>query len=100
MDIPIEIAQNRQHAERFNEMDDDTILAIGKIWTVEMGKDIQTLWNDEGIKKTFARRNEFQLDDSTHYYMSDLPRISDLDYVPNQEDVLRTRVKVCFYSIY
>jgi hypothetical protein len=92
-DIPIEEPDNRQRAEKFNDMDDDAIMSIGKIWTQDMGRDIALLWNDAGIKKTFERRNEFQLDDSTYYYMSDIDRISDTAYIPSQEDVLRTRVK-------
>jgi len=44
-------------------------------------------------QKTFERRNEFQLDDSAPYYFNDLERISSPDYVPTEQDVLRTRVK-------
>jgi GTPase SAR1 family protein len=74
-------------------MSDDVVMNIQKVWDQDMGRDIGKLWNDPGIKKTFERRNEFQLDDSTQYYMTELERISQPDYVPSQEDVLRTRVK-------
>ncbi|KAI8077191.1 heterotrimeric G protein alpha subunit B [Thamnidium elegans] len=54
---------------------------------------IHVLWQDDGVKSTFDRRNEFQLNDSAAYYFNEIDRISDTDYIPNQQDILRTRVK-------
>jgi GTPase SAR1 family protein len=92
-DIPLEEPDNIARADKVMEIDDEMILTVQKIWSPDFAHDIEKLWKDHGIQKTFARRNEFQLDDSTQYYMNDLERISKLDYVPTQEDVLRTRVK-------
>jgi hypothetical protein len=61
--------------------------------TQEMGKDVSVIWNDPGIREVYARRNEFQLADSTEYYLNDLTRICGPNYVPTQQDVLRSRVK-------
>lgn len=36
---------------------------------------------------------EYQLNDSASYYLNDLDRISQTNYIPTQQDVLRTRVK-------
>lgn len=41
----------------------------------------------------YARRNEFQLNDSAQYFLSDVGRLCTPDYVPSDQDVLRTRVK-------
>ncbi|XP_032810120.1 guanine nucleotide-binding protein G(i) subunit alpha-1-like [Petromyzon marinus] len=61
--------------------------------TLELAGNIQRLWMDEGVKTCFGRANEYQLNDSAAYYLNDLERISRPDYVPTQQDVLRTRVK-------
>nr|ARF06927.1 guanine nucleotide-binding protein G(i) subunit alpha [Mordacia mordax] len=61
--------------------------------TPELAGNIQRLWMDEGVKTCFGRANEYQLNDSAAYYLNDLERISRPDYVPTQQDVLRTRVK-------
>ena len=39
------------------------------------------------------RSREYQLNDSASYYLNALDRISRPNYVPTQQDVLRTRVK-------
>lgn len=36
---------------------------------------------------------EYQLNDSAAYYLNSLDRISQQNYIPTQQDVLRTRVK-------
>ncbi|XP_068598432.1 guanine nucleotide-binding protein G(i) subunit alpha-2b [Brachionichthys hirsutus] len=54
---------------------------------------IRRLWGDSGIQSCFARSREYQLNDSAAYYLNDLERIAKADYIPTQQDVLRTRVK-------
>lgn len=58
-----------------------------------LGSDIVTLWRDPAIQAAFGRANEYQLNDSTKYYMDDLARVSQPSYVPTEQDVLRSRVK-------
>ncbi|CAG07951.1 unnamed protein product, partial [Tetraodon nigroviridis] len=52
---------------------------------------IRRLWSDMGIRICYSRRCEYQLLDSTEYYMTNLDRIAALDYVPTEQDVLRVR---------
>ncbi|XP_005996375.1 guanine nucleotide-binding protein G(i) subunit alpha-2 [Latimeria chalumnae] len=54
---------------------------------------VRRLWSDSGVQSCFSRSREYQLNDSAAYYLNDLERISRSDYVPTQQDVLRTRVK-------
>ncbi|XP_004544901.1 guanine nucleotide-binding protein G(i) subunit alpha-2 [Maylandia zebra] len=54
---------------------------------------IQRLWADGGVQSCFTRAREYQLNDSAAYYLNDLERIAKPDYIPTQQDVLRTRVK-------
>ncbi|TRZ09453.1 hypothetical protein HGM15179_017655, partial [Zosterops borbonicus] len=53
---------------------------------------LRSLWNDPGIQECYDRRREYQLSDSTKYYLNDLDRIADSAYLPTQQDVLRVRV--------
>ena len=55
---------------------------------------IQNLWRDGGIQRAYERRREYQLSDSTYYFMSDLERISETNYIPNAQDILRVRNEV------
>uniref|UniRef100_A0AAY4DWN8 Guanine nucleotide-binding protein G(i) subunit alpha-2 n=2 Tax=Denticeps clupeoides TaxID=299321 RepID=A0AAY4DWN8_9TELE len=59
----------------------------------ELSKAIQRLWSDGGVQGCFTRAREYQLNDSAAYYLNDLERIAKADYIPTQQDVLRTRVK-------
>lgn len=91
--IPIE-PQNREIAMKINSIDQtNLVLHIDKLFTPDLGKQLQQLWSDSGIRSTFERRNEFQLNDSAEYYFDNLERISDINFVPSEQDVLRSRVK-------
>jgi len=59
----------------------------------EFGKEIATLWKDPGIQKAYERRSEYQLNDSTKYYMDDVLRVTAANYEPTDQDVLRSRVQ-------
>ncbi|XP_054645342.1 guanine nucleotide-binding protein subunit alpha-11-like isoform X1 [Dunckerocampus dactyliophorus] len=52
---------------------------------------IRCLWADSGIRVCYSRRCEYQLLDSTEYYMNNLERIAAPDYIPTEQDVLRVR---------
>lgn len=61
--------------------------------TLELVNLMKKLWSDAGVQQCFARSREYQLNDSAAYYLNSLDRISQPNYVPTQQDVLRTRVK-------
>ncbi|XP_011661817.1 guanine nucleotide-binding protein G(o) subunit alpha isoform X1 [Strongylocentrotus purpuratus] len=54
---------------------------------------IQRLWTDSGLLEIFNRAREYQLNDSAKYFLDNLDRIGSPDYLPNEQDILRTRVK-------
>uniref|UniRef100_H2Y9Q1 Uncharacterized protein n=1 Tax=Ciona savignyi TaxID=51511 RepID=H2Y9Q1_CIOSA len=58
----------------------------------DIGQCIKKLWQDAGIKTCFGRSREYHLIDSTEYYLNNIDRILDLGYLPNEQDILRTRV--------
>ncbi|XP_019733577.1 guanine nucleotide-binding protein subunit alpha-14-like isoform X2 [Hippocampus comes] len=65
---------------KVDDLDQEHAAAIGR------------LWNDGGLQECFDRRREYQLSDSTKYYLTELDRISQPCYVPNLQDILRVRV--------
>lgn len=54
---------------------------------------MKRLWNDYGVQECFQRSNEYQLNDSAKYFLDDLDRLGRKDYMPTEQDILRTRVK-------
>ncbi|PAA67227.1 hypothetical protein BOX15_Mlig003673g1, partial [Macrostomum lignano] len=60
---------------------------------VPLSQAMRRLWADPGVQECFRRSREYQLNDSAEYYLNSLDRLSQPDYVPSEQDVLRTRVK-------
>ncbi|XP_060719752.1 guanine nucleotide-binding protein G(q) subunit alpha-like [Tachysurus vachellii] len=54
---------------------------------------ISSMWQDPGMQQCYDRRREYQLSDSTKYYLDDIERISAPLYVPSEQDILRVRVR-------
>ncbi|KAI8334763.1 guanine nucleotide-binding protein subunit alpha [Chlamydoabsidia padenii] len=54
---------------------------------------VRVLWKDPNLQSVFARSREYQLNDSAKYYFDSIERIGDSNYIPTDQDVLRSRVK-------
>lgn len=54
---------------------------------------IKRVWNDDGFQKTWHERAEFQVQDALEYYVKEIDRISEDDYIPTEADILRSRVR-------
>lgn len=55
---------------------------------------VQVLWKDPVVQKTFKRAGSgYHLNDSAKYYFDSLDRITRPDYLPTDQDILRSRVK-------
>ncbi|KAI4151025.1 MAG: hypothetical protein LQ340_003737 [Diploschistes diacapsis] len=65
----------------------------GECLPPEVGNAIDALWKDVGVQSCFKRSREYQLNDSAKYYFDNITRIAQPDYLPNDQDVLRSRVK-------
>jgi guanine nucleotide-binding protein G(i) subunit alpha len=61
-------------------------------FTPEIATSMKKIWKDAGVQECFERSREYQLNDSASYYLNALDRIADPNYIPTQDDVLRTRV--------
>jgi len=51
-----------------------------------------SLWEDKGIQDTWKKTSEFQIQMTNYFYlMENIDRISDSEYVPTFDDILRAR---------
>ncbi|CAC9893405.1 G-protein alpha subunit [Aureobasidium pullulans] len=53
----------------------------------------QNLWDDDGVQGAIAKGHEYALHDNLEYYMSDLSRLFEKNYVPGDQDILRARLR-------
>jgi guanine nucleotide-binding protein G(q) subunit alpha len=86
--IPYKHEINEEHAKLIRVVDFETVTTFEDSHV----EAIKNLWNDPGIKECYDRRREYQLTDSTKYYLDSLDRICLKDYLPTEQDVLRVRV--------
>jgi len=78
--------QNKVAAERVSMLSD-----ITKTLTKDIAKDVKDLWEDPAIQQTFNNATMFYIMDNIKYYFDDIDRISADGYVPNEEDILKSR---------
>ncbi|KAG0294945.1 guanine nucleotide-binding protein subunit alpha [Dissophora globulifera] len=65
----------------------------GQYMPHEVAVAVQNLWLDPNVQQAFARSREYQLNDSAKYYFDSIDRIAKQNYIPTDQDVLRSRVK-------
>ncbi|KAJ4420148.1 G-Protein alpha subunit [Neurospora sp. IMI 360204] len=51
------------------------------------------LWQDAGVRQAIEKGNEFALHDNLEYFCTELDRLFDRDYVPSDQDLLRSRLR-------
>uniref|UniRef100_A0A673MP79 Guanine nucleotide-binding protein subunit alpha n=1 Tax=Sinocyclocheilus rhinocerous TaxID=307959 RepID=A0A673MP79_9TELE len=86
LNIPFVDGKNKTHAAMLNSVIPETVH-----WP-KHAEAIKSVWKDQGLQKCFERRREFQLSDSTKYYLDDIDRISASFYLPTVQDILRVRI--------
>lgn len=64
---------------------------------LEFSKELATLWSSEKVQQKYklSTRSAFQIQDNLEYFMDadNFSRIIEQDYIPNDQDMLRTRVR-------
>jgi GTPase SAR1 family protein len=61
--------------------------------TIPVGDAIKAVWLDPAMQETWSLRSQYQIIESVKYYFDRLDVIKMPGYVPNQDDLLHTRVK-------
>lgn len=90
LDIPLADGTNAPRAEIIlglsPSIESDTL-------PKQVAEAIHGLWQDAGVQACFARSREYQLNDSAKYYFDSIQRMAEPNYMPTDQDVLRSRVK-------
>eukprot|EP00954_Amorphochlora_amoebiformis_P005915 465820-Amorphochlora_amoeboformis.AAC.1 len=102
MQTLIREAQKRYQEEKKEEFQIDSSLngavemvdsVKGKNLDEKVAHAISQIWQDKGIRKTFEVRAEFQLNDSAPYYFDAAERLGAPNYIPTEDDVMRSRAR-------
>jgi len=59
----------------------------------KVAQHLAILWADPGIQVTYEHRATYQLNDSTRYFLEKIHDIGQKDFLPSEQDVLRSRVR-------
>lgn len=59
---------------------------------------ICSLWADDGFQSAYKRRNEYQLNDNAAYFIKSIDRIATPEYVPPDEEILRTKQETAEFT--
>ncbi|KAJ6537849.1 G protein alpha-subunit [Mycena capillaripes] len=66
---------------------------INDVLPSDIADAIRDLWRDPGVKEAVRRRREFLLNDDVIYHFNSIDRLAKPDYLPTDQDILRSRVK-------
>ncbi|KAM4635723.1 guanine nucleotide-binding protein subunit alpha-13b [Polymixia lowei] len=94
--IPWGDPSNRRHGDTMMAFDTRSAMAQGhgmvetKIFLHYLPS-IRALWADQGIQNAYDRRREFQLGESVKYFLDNLEKLGQSDYLPSQQDILLAR---------
>jgi len=61
--------------------------------TSEIVSAIKSLWSQDIIKQTLIENKELQILDAASLFFDDIDRISHPDYIPSEQDILRSRTR-------
>ncbi|KAK9763067.1 guanine nucleotide-binding protein subunit alpha, variant 2 [Basidiobolus ranarum] len=90
MEIPLGTSKNSIYVDIIMDLPEQI---EGETLAHDITQAIKCLWADEGVQLCFHRSREYQLNDSARYYFDSIERIGQPNYIPNDQDVLRSRVK-------
>lgn len=89
LDIPWEKPENASHANLVFSYHGEVPLD-NNIYLKYLPS-IKELWKDKGIRDAFDRRREYQLGDSIKYFLDNLDKTNQVEYLPDQSDILHAR---------
>jgi len=55
--------------------------------------DFEKLWKNEDVQLMYQNRYEYQIPDNVEYFFDNLETLSKKDYLPNNDDIVRLRIK-------
>ncbi|KAI9220932.1 heterotrimeric G protein alpha subunit [Blastocladiella britannica] len=92
--IEFDLEINNQRAARFLELCDlQKVDTDASRLLPEAASIVESIWRDPVTPRGLARSSEFYIMDSAPYFFSEIRRIAQADYVPNEQDILYARIK-------
>ena len=79
------------HSSGSQELMETNLISLSP--SEEVKNTFKEVWSNASIQAAYTRRNEFQLLDSTEYFMSEMDRICEEDYEPTDQDIIRARIQ-------
>ncbi|KAK9321970.1 guanine nucleotide binding protein, alpha subunit [Lipomyces orientalis] len=91
LDLKLEVPENAEYVNYILDfhLDSDP----SQILDAKVVKAINSVYHDPVMAQVLDRQTEFYLMDSAIYFLNSLNRIGAIDYLPNETDVLRARIK-------
>ncbi|XP_038046824.1 guanine nucleotide-binding protein G(t) subunit alpha-3-like [Patiria miniata] len=88
------------YSNQTRQMDESIFRAQAEL--VEMGTSdvtqlladtVTDLWRDPGVQQCYDRSNEYQLLDSISYFVENVYRLAEPNWLPTDEDIVRSRLR-------
>ncbi|KAI9830874.1 MAG: G-Protein alpha subunit [Phylliscum demangeonii] len=80
--------------ERYGHLiNDDAEIGVKETFPIDYLDAFKDLWVDDGVKEAIIRGNEYALHDNLNYFFNGLDRLFAPDYLPTDQDVLRSRLR-------
>ncbi|XP_015665852.1 guanine nucleotide-binding protein subunit alpha-13 [Protobothrops mucrosquamatus] len=92
--IPWGNPANQKNGDKMMAFDTRSEVVQGMVQThtfLQYLPTVRALWADSGIQHAYDRRREFQLGESIKYFLDNLDKLGDPDYLPSQQDILLAR---------
>jgi len=80
-------AENYALAEQLRRLEDNTTI------DEKLAAGMHQVWWDPGVQRTWDYRSMYYLTDSAAYFLDKVLEVGRRDYVPSEQDVLRSRVR-------
>jgi len=95
LSIELDSDEHRQRADKILEVESSLEEEASSIEVLlpTVIEDIKALWKDGGILKAFEQRNKFDIFDQVGYFLDNPDRFVAPDFLPNDEDILKSRGK-------
>ncbi|GLB39250.1 putative G-alpha-domain-containing protein [Lyophyllum shimeji] len=77
---------SNEHSNNWNDPNDPAVVLHACV------QDMALLWNDPMVKKLLEKQ-KLRLQEMAGFFLDSLDRVTSLDYVPSDDDVLRARLK-------
>lgn len=88
LDIPYETKENaviNSALIKYVDLENSCLPYLNEVYLSAL----KELWADAGIQECFMHRKDYQLLDSTKYFMQNIDRVSSRYYIPSDQDILR-----------